>query len=275
MTTEPGKGGHLLTGSAPLRAAEESSLHLDRDAPIVTGGARADGFLVTMRASEEAAAHEVSLVYADREQLDVVPREGWHTLGMRGTSSGGLRLSGTVPATQVVGEPGKFRQIAVESMAPVGHLAWAACWLGAAHSALRDVLKLIRSRNRPRGLDPGSDLVRERVARARMDLELVSAYLHRVREEVEDCRAAGESVDTPSTQVHLNTLKVAAAENTFAAVHKLVQLCGLFTGYRTDASVPLERHFRDLRSASLNYADDRLLTANGALSMLDRTARLA
>ncbi|MDT0266098.1 acyl-CoA dehydrogenase family protein [Streptomyces sp. DSM 44915] len=274
VTTEPGKGGHLLTGGAPLRAAE-GSLLLDRDAPIVTGGAQADGFLITMRSAEEAADREVSLVYADRDQLDIVPQEGWHTLGMRGTSSGGLKLSGRVPPGNVVGEPGNFRHVAMESMAPVGHLAWAACWLGTAHSALRGVLDLIRSRNRPRGLDPSSDLVRERLARVRMDLELVSAYLHRVRQEVDDHRAAGTSVGGPSTQVHLNTLKVAAAEHTFAAVHKLVQLCGLFSAYRTDAAIPLERHFRDLRSASLNYADDRLLTANGALSLLDRTARLA
>jgi acyl-CoA dehydrogenase len=32
--------------------------------------------------------------------------------------------------------------------------------------------------------------------------------------------------------------------------------------------------FRDLRSASLNYANERLLSANGALTLLDRNARL-
>jgi acyl-CoA dehydrogenase len=273
VTTEPKTGGHLLTSNSPLREAGDA-LHVERDAPIVTGGQQAEGFLITMRSAEEAPESHVTLVYAERDQLEVIPTEGWRTLGMRGTSSGGLKLRGEIPAAQVLGAPGEFRRVAIDSMVPAGHLAWSACWLGTAHQALRDVVELVRSARRPRGIDPRSDLVNERIARIRMDLELVSAYLHRVQDEVLRRRAANETLDDPSTQVHLNTLKVAAAELTFRSVDRLVQLCGLFLGYQQDAPIPLERHFRDLRSASLNYADDRLLTANGALTLLDRGVRL-
>ncbi|MFG2607167.1 acyl-CoA dehydrogenase family protein [Streptomyces sp. NPDC048514] len=274
VTTEPGKGGHLLRAQAPLT---HSGLEVSfaRTAPVVTGGRHADGFLITMRESADAPESRVSLVYADRQQLDIVPGAPWDTLGMRGTDSAGLRLHGKVPAWQLVGEPGGFRRIAIESTAPVGHLAWAACWLGSARSALRQLVALCRSPDRPRGLDISSDLVAERLARARMDLEVVAAYLSRVRDEVTAARARGESLDRPDVQIHLNTLKVTAAESTFRAVDRMVQLAGLGTGYSRRSALPLERHFRDLRSASLNYSDDRLLTVTGALTLMDRSVRLA
>ena len=274
VTTEPGKGGHLLTSVAPL-ADDDGELRVAREAPVVTGGEEADGFLVTMRASESARSNEVTLVYADRAQLNLVMKQDWNTLGMRGTRSVGMHLAGAVPHDQVVGAPGDFRTVAVESMAPVGHLAWAACWLGAARGAMAALVALVRSPQRPRGLDVSSDLVAERLARVRIDLEIVSGYLHRVRDEVMSLRERGASVDTPATQIHLNTLKIVAAEHTFRAVDRLVQLAGMSLGYRRDAPLPLERVLRDLRSASLNYANDRLLTATGALAIMDRGVRLA
>ncbi|MET7620112.1 acyl-CoA dehydrogenase family protein [Streptomyces sp. NPDC005408] len=274
VTTEPRTGGHLLTAAAPLREAD-GGLAFERWAPIVTGGEHADGFLITLLASEDSAENQVSLVYADRDRLRSQTHGGWDPLGMRGTRSVGMRLSGVVPAHHVVGEPGGFRTVATESMIVAGHLGWAACWLGAARAATSAVVALLRSPRRPRGVDLRSDLMAERLARIRMDLELVGGYLHRVRDEVLAHRAAGRSVDNPSSQIHLNTLKVTAAELTFRAVDRLMQLTGLATGYLKDSPVPLERHFRDLRSASLNYSNDRLLTATGTLTLLDRAVRLA
>jgi acyl-CoA dehydrogenase len=274
VTTEAAKGGHLLTSSAPLRESGER-LALDRDAPVVTGGRHADGFLITMRASPEAAEHRVSLVYADRDQVALEFSGGWDTLGMRGTQSIGMRITGAVPTDQLVGPPGGFRTVAVEGMAAVGHLAWSACWLGAARQAFGDLVGLMRSPGGRQGVDVNSDLVAERIARARLDLELTSAYLNRVREEVERLRADGSPLGGASTQIHLNTLKVAAAELTFEAVDRLVQLSGLARGYRRDPDFPMERRFRDLRSASLNYANDRLLTVTGRLCLMDRSVDLA
>lgn len=274
ITTGPGTGGHLLSNASPLSGTAQG-LRVAREAPIVTGGAHADGFLITMRSSPDVPESEVSLVYADRGQLDVVERQDWDTLGMRGTHSLGLKLIGVVPRSQVVGEDGGFRTVALESMAPVGHLAWTACWLGAARSALSGLVGLLRSSERPRSIDVRSELVAERLARIRMDLELVGGYLHRVTDEVSRLRAAGSSLAGTATQIHLNTLKVTAAELTFRSVDRMIQLAGLSVGYRRQSAVPLERHFRDLRSAALNYANDRLLTATGALTLMDRSVQLA
>ncbi|MFE2846772.1 acyl-CoA dehydrogenase family protein [Streptomyces scopuliridis] len=270
VTSEPGKGGHLLSGRAALEGNIDHQLRFERETPIVTGGSQAEGFLITMRESPDAADHRVTLLYADREQLSLESIGSWDTLGMRGTESRGLRLAGSVPAYQVIGNPGDFKTVAVESMIPAGHLAWSGVWLGAARSALSGVLAMVRSGGGSRT----TELSAERIARARIDIELVAAYLGVVRDEVLGHRREKSPLSSTATQIHLNNLKVIASELTFRSVDRLLQVAGLFSGYKRDSPIPLERTFRDLRSASLNYSNDRLLTMNGALTLLDRDVTL-
>ncbi|MEU5733648.1 acyl-CoA dehydrogenase family protein [Streptomyces antimycoticus] len=271
VTTGTVTGGHLLSAADALERGIEEEILLRRDAPVVTGGEHADGFLITMRETAHADGHGLSLVYADRDALTVEATGGWNTLGMRGTASGALKLSGAVPPDQVVGPPGGFREVALDSMIPVGHLAWSACWLGAARSSFSALLRWLSREQRDRLSSP---LVHERLGRIRLDLELVSGYLGGVRQEVERVRADRSRPDSAEVQIHLNSLKTAASELTYQAVDRMVQLAGLAVGYGADSPVPLERTLRDLRSAALNYSNDRLWTANGALCLLDRGVTL-
>lgn len=273
VTSEREKGGHILTNAAPLQRRGED-LWVERDAPVVTGGAFADGFLATMRADEDAPTSRVTLVYLERGPIEVEARGEWNPLGMRGTSSAAVKLTGTAPHGNIIGQPGQFREIAVNSYAPLAHIGWSACWLGTARSALSDVVSLLRSAQCPSSVNPRSEVVGNRLARVRIDLELVSGYLHSALQEVERARSQNRSLDDPAMQIHLNTLKIVAAELTFGAVDQLLQLTGLGIGYRKDSPVPLERHFRDLRSAALNYSNDRLLAANGVLAFLDPSVTL-
>jgi acyl-CoA dehydrogenase len=269
VTSEKGKGGHLLSAASPLRRAG-GDLHIRRDAPIVTGGLYADGFLITMRDSESAPPSAVTLVYAARTDLSVQTSGDWNPLGMRGTHSVAMRLEGRVDDGHVVGVPGDFRTVAVSRFIPVGHIGWAACWLGAARSAMRAVLGMMRD---PRGrgqFNVRSDLVRARLARIRLDLDTMAALLGQVVREVD----RADDPDAVPLQLRLNGLKVLASERSFEIVDTLIQLVGLRHGYLRDAPVPLERLFRDLRSASLNYANERLLLANGALTLMDRDVTL-
>jgi acyl-CoA dehydrogenase len=268
VTTEPAKGGHLLSASSAL-LEENEDLVVRRSAPVVTGGEYADGFLITMRAGPDAPPNQVSLVHVDRTQIEAQVVRDWNAMGMRATRSVGMQLSGVAGEHQVIGSPGRFREVAVDSMIPAGHLAWSACWLGAARGALDALVALIRSARRPRSIAVDSDLVRHRLARTRIDLELAGAYQHRVRNEVLERRHTGTPLDDRPLQIRLDTLKVASSELTFSAVDRLVQVGGAMIGYQRDAQVPLERHFRDLRSASLNYSNDRLLSAIGAMTLLD------
>ncbi len=274
VTTEAVKSWSFVTAHAPV-TPDGDDVHLDRMAPVVSGGEHADGFLITMRAGEDASVHDVSLVYAAREQVAIDSCGDWDTLGMRAMDNVSMRICGNVAAHHVVGGPGAFRSIAVESAIPLAHLGLSACWLGAARKAFAELIGYLRSPRRKGGPSLSSDLVRERLARIRCDLELVHAYLRRVTDEVADLRE-GVGTATPQVmQIHLNTLKLAASELSFRAVDRMVELAGLSVGYSAKSPIPLERVFRDLRSASLNYSNDRLWTANGALTLWDRHITLA
>ncbi|MCQ4081077.1 acyl-CoA/acyl-ACP dehydrogenase [Streptomyces sp. RB6PN25] len=270
VTTESGKGGHLLTSEAPLHQ-DGARLAIDRFAPIVTGGAHADGFLITMRSPDADSANEVSLVYADRETLRISGSGDWQPMGMRASHSIPMKLQGTVPAHHVVGEHGNFREIADKVFGPLAHLGWSAVWLGTAAGALSRVLRLLRSPAGKKQFDLRSELLLTRISRARQRLESVHALLQRTLRMV----ASGEDLSVPSRQLLLNSLKITASQECFAAVDELIEAVGLRHGYLKDSQTRLELVLRDLRSAALNYSNDRLHLADGRMALLDQGVRFA
>ncbi|MCQ8769487.1 acyl-CoA dehydrogenase family protein [Streptomyces telluris] len=270
VTTELGKGGHLFRSYAPLREAD-GTLEIDRTAPIVTGGTVADGFLITMRSPEATADHHVSLVYAHRRQLRVESAGQWCPMGMRASHSLPLTLTGSVPAHQVLGEHGAFHRIAQGVFGPLAHLGWSAAWLGTACGALSRVLHLLRDPKVRKRFDLGSELFLTRLSRSRQRLDGVHALLRRTQELV-----AGETdLSAPGVQLLLNNLKITAAEECHAAVNDLVDAVGLRHGYLQDSPTRLEKSLRDLRSAALNYSNDRLHLADGQLCLLDPDVNFA
>ncbi|GHF48554.1 alkylation response protein AidB-like acyl-CoA dehydrogenase [Amycolatopsis bartoniae] len=268
VTTEVGKGGDLLSAQSQLTADDEW-LVIDRVAPIVTGGAYADGFLVTARSPWARSEREVSLVYADRSQLRVETSGCWNPLGMRASHSVALRLEGRVPDWQVIGRHGGFRDIAVTGFAALAHLGWAAAWLGAASGAMSRVLTLLRSPKERGRVNLDSELLVSRLSQARQRLETVHALIRHTASLVVKTKENGEDLSRPRHQLLINTLKITASEETYRAVENLIDAVGLRHGYLKDSPTGLERVMRDLRSAALNFNNDRLHLADGRLALLD------
>ncbi|RPK65818.1 Acryloyl-CoA reductase (NADH) [Streptomyces sp. ADI96-02] len=269
VTTEAGKGGHLLTaGSRTDRSG--SDLVVDRFAPIVTGGAHADGFLITVQPPDATSPSQVSLVYADRDQLSIEQSGDWQPMGMRASHSVALRLTGQLPEHQVIGESGQFSRIAVEIFGPLAHLAWSAAWLGTAAGALSRVVTLLRSPAGRGRFDLGSELLLGRLSAARQKIDTVHALLRHTEQAV----AAAPDVSAPRVQLLLNALKIGASQECHAAVDTLVEAVGLRHGYLKDSATRLEAALRDLRSAPLNYSNDRLHQADGRLTLMDAEVRL-
>ncbi|MGI5171503.1 acyl-CoA dehydrogenase family protein [Spirillospora sp. CA-253888] len=260
VTTEQKTGGHLLTSAAESSQTGDL-LRIDRFAPVCTGGSVADGFLISMLSPKATRETDTSLVYADRSQLDVLPKGGWNPLGMRATDSRPLHLTGRVPAAQTVGADGGFRRIVVDTFAPLGHIGWAACWLGCADGALARVTQ--RLRRQGSGLP---ELARRRLARVRMRSDAVHAMLRQAAEEYD---RSPRSLTTAVGQLLVNGLKVFASEQTLRMADELIELAGMKDGYMADSPLALERAWRDLRSAPLNYGNDRLEEAGGALVLMD------
>ncbi|GAA0467669.1 butyryl-CoA dehydrogenase [Paractinoplanes deccanensis] len=274
VTTERGKGGHLLTAQAPLEPAPGGRLRVHRDAPISTGALHADAYLITMRAGPDAADTDVRLVWADRSAVELQTHSGWDPMGMRGTQSVAVTIDAEVAAGDVVGPD--FRDVALRTFVPAGHIAWASSWLGAAQGAFRRVVAMLRDPRGRRGYDLDSELLVTRLARCRAGLDCVEALLERTIATVERIGRDGTAaeVESPAYQILVNELKVVASEQTFAAVDRLVDVVGLRHGYIKTSATGIERVLRDLRSASLMYANDRLDLADGRLALFDRAARL-
>ncbi len=182
---------------------------------------------------------------------------------MRASHSVALRLIGSVPADQVVGGHGCFRDIATSVFAPLAHLGWSACWLGTAAGALSRVLTLLRSPEGRKRFDPSSELLLTRLSRARQRVDTVHALLRHTAAAVE------QTTDVSATRVQLllNALKITAAEQCHDAIEDLIDAVGLRHGYLKDSPTGLERALRDLRSAALNYSNDRLHLADGRLAL--------
>jgi acyl-CoA dehydrogenase len=269
-TTETGTGSHLLT-SRSVTEAVAGLLRIDRDAPVVTGGEHADGFLITVQAPRATSPHEVLLVYAHRSQLGLRTLGGWQPMGMGATRSVPMRLTGEVPMGQILPARGGFHEIVTALYGPVAHIGWSATWLGTSAGALSRVVRYLRSHGGRAHSDLSSELLLTRLAKVRARLDTVHAMLRHVL-------AASAYIDDPSRppyQLLANGLKVIAAEQCFDAVHELMELAGLRLGYMRDSALGLERAFRDLRSATLNYGNDRLYLIDGSLTLLDQDVCLA
>ncbi|MFI5980662.1 acyl-CoA dehydrogenase family protein [Streptomyces sp. NPDC051555] len=274
VTTEAGKGGHLLTATSEL-TAEPGRLVIDRFAPIVTGGAHADGFLITMLSPTARSPHEVSLVFAHRDQLDIEVSGDWDPLGMRASHSVAMRLTGQVPEHQVIGEHGQFRKIVLDTFGPLAHLGWAASWLGTASGALSRVLRLLRSPAGRKSTNLDSELLLTRLSTARQRLDTVHALLRHTAATLARAAEEGDDLSRPKYQMLINALKITASEECHRTIEDLVDAVGLRHGYLKGSPTGLERALRDLRSAALNYNNDRLHLADGRLALLDPEVNLA
>nr|WP_237557739.1 acyl-CoA dehydrogenase family protein [Streptomyces sp. SID5470] len=186
---------------------------------------------------------------------------------MRATHSAPLHLAGEIPRDQVVGEHGAFRDIAVRTFAPLAHLGWAACWQGAADGALQRVVTLLRAERRRYDLE--SPLLLTRLSRVRQRLDTVHALITHAASVL----ASAEDTTSAPVQLLINAVKLTASELCPAAADELTDLMGMRHGYLRDSPTGLERTLRDLRSAPLNYSNDRLHAADGVLALMDREVR--
>lgn len=267
VTTETGKGGHLLTAQAPLRRSG-SQLLLERTAPIVSYGGHADAYLATMRETEDALPERVALVVFERTSVQCEVRGGWNAMGMRGTCSVPMHFTGVLPDTAILSC--SFREVALQTMVPVGHIAWAAAWYGAARGALR---RLASRRSAGRRSGTSAESVYPKLAEIRLSLDLVWAMVQQAAATVDQLwqsNADQQHYEAVPFNILINNVKLASARLCFAATSSLVELAGLAEGYLPGQS-GIERVFRDLRAASLMFHDDRLLATNGRLTLIEET----
>lgn len=159
VTTEPSKGGHIMSALSSL-TPDGDGQRIDREAPVVTGGLQSDGFLISLRRSPDATPSEVVFVYAERAELELKVTGVWDTVGMRGTVSLPMHISGRVPAGRILEPEGGFPRLSATTLVPAGHILWAASWLGAAKGAYHQLMHILRTPELRQGFPLKSDLFR-------------------------------------------------------------------------------------------------------------------
>jgi acyl-CoA dehydrogenase len=267
VTTEPGGGGDQISARAPL-AAEGAHLRVRRECPTVSFGAEARFYLVTMLAAEDRPPHDVRLVLVRREDEGAIEvLGGWDALGVHGTRTVPMRFDVAIDPARAIG--GVYRDVALRTMIPSGQLGCSAAWYGAARGALRRWVRWARG---GRGL--ASDRVLGRLARLRLALDLVGASIERVADRLDRLGAEGaplSAYEAPAHLIELNGMKVAASEEAARTLDALIELSGMREGYMTGGELGLERVYRDVRSATLMFGNERLLAANARLMVLEST----
>ena len=264
VTSEPGMGGEVLRSQAPIER-DGDRLRVRRIAPVVSYGEHAGFFMVKMLQGPGRPPTDVRMVLLRAGEGTQTVTGVWDALGCRGTRSVPMQFDVEVDAHRLLEQP--FRQIALETMIPMAHAGWVAAWIGAAKGALA---RFLADQREQHAAHLGSDLFLQRLAGLRLRIDQVEALLERVVRIVDEHRAgASLDVEDAGYNILINNLKIAGSCHAFAIVDSLVALSGLSRGYlRGDAS-GLERVFRDLRSAALMFANDRLMQANGRLVLAE------
>ncbi|HWS39617.1 MAG TPA: acyl-CoA dehydrogenase family protein [Actinoplanes sp.] len=265
VTSERGIGGSLRTSTAAIMP-DGDLVRLEKHAPTVSYARHAGAFLVTARRAPDASPGDQIALYVDAEQASLVPAgSAWNPMGMRGTCSPGFTFAATAPATQVL--PVNFGEIADATMVPLSHLLWAACWTGIAADAFRRAQSVVRQRTRndeshtePRLASASSALTQTRA--------LLTEAIGRYRPIWADPTALGAH-GGPALTVLLNNVKILASTLTVEVAQLSLEICGM-AGYSEDGPLSVARHLRDLYSARLMIGNERLLSTNARLSLLQR-----
>jgi acyl-CoA dehydrogenase len=270
VTSEVGVGGDLRTSLAAVTPEGPPWYRLVKQAPAISYGAHANELLVTARRTPEAPEGDQVLVLLELPEFELQGTSRWETLGMRGTCSPGFRLSARHTLDQIL--PVAFAEIASETMVPVSHILWSACWVGIATDAVRRARAFVRAEARGH---PGS------IPASVQKLAEMSTLLQTMRSTVdasaaeyqrltigadEDCRTSLNSV---GFAISANNLKLAASELVVEIVMKALSTCGI-AGYKIDSPYSVERHLRDALSAGLMIGNDRLRSANAALLLVQK-----
>ncbi|PRP92098.1 Acryloyl-CoA reductase (NADH) [Bacillus sp. M21] len=265
VTSEYKKKSNLLKVDSSLSWLNTNEFLFNRRAPIVTGGQHADAYLITMRRNSSSLENDIALVYTPKEDIHIEVNGKWESMGMRGTQSIPLTLSGTLTKDQIVNEE-PFSVIANKYMIPIGHIMWASCWLGAVKNIFQKTIKLIRKNSEK----AKSELTLHELAEARLLIETVDTYLDTTILKYNECicnNSDSNNQDWNLINIYINNLKILASENLIQALDILMNICGVKYGYLLNEEIPLERTYRDLKSSSLMFNNDKLKEINGKLSL--------
>lgn len=260
-TTEAGIGGDLRNSICAVETNGDR-FSLRKEASVISYGVHADAIFATARRAPSSASSDQVMVALLKDQYSLDKTHAWDTLGMRGTCSEGFILKGEAPVEQVFPQP--FAELAAQSMLSTSHILWAGVWFGIAQDALSRAQALVRAeaRRRPDVKPPAATPLAEANVKLHQLRATVIEAIDRFKRSEDDADALGSI----SFAAAMNNLKVTASRLASEVVMEALRIAGI-QGYRNDSPHSVGRHLRDVLSAPLMIANDRVVS-NLASSVL-------
>lgn len=253
-TTEAGIGGDLRNSICAVEV-EGDTFKLRKEATVISYALEADAIFATARRASDAASSDQVMVALLKVQYTLEKTHAWDTLGMRGTCSEGFILSGVAPREQIFPQP--FAELAAQSMLASAHILWASVWYGIAQDAWGRAQATVRAeaRRRPDGKPPSAIPL----ADANIKLSQVRAAIVESLERFTRVQHDSDALGSISFATAMNNLKVTASRLCTDVVMEALRIAGI-QGYRNDSPSSVGRHLRDVLSAPLMIANDRVVS---------------
>lgn len=257
VTSEYNKGGDINTFLNSLKWKDELNFTLNRKAPTVTGGMYSDAYLLANKASQKENRN--TFIFFLKEEATIKKLSSWNALGVRSTQSDAISITATLNKENNLIFDESYDDILNQTFIPLGHILWSSAWLGCTKEAFRECVKLIRENSNKK-----TDINLIRLSEVRRKIDLVTMYLKQMNYEYLDNNDVSRR-----KIIHINDLKIISSSFLFESVNILIDISGLAMGYQKNENCFLEKYFRDLKSASLMYNNDRLNEINGKLNLFD------
>lgn len=241
--SEKGSRGHFWA-QVSRAVPENGGVVIDADKTYATSADHADSYVTAVGApgSEAPTDTELYLLEADADGIDRSAR--FDGLGLRGNESGPLTLRGVrAPAERRLGEPGSGFGLMMSATLPWFSLGSAASSVGIAGAAL-DAAAIHAGGVKLAHLN-GTSLaemptVRSHLAAAKVRHLQAQSHLYEVARQVE--------ADDPAAELGVLALKAGAAETAQLVTEEAMRVGG---GAAYSRHLPIERHFRDARAATV------------------------
>lgn len=266
-TTEAGIGGDLRISNCAIETAGDR-VSLTKQASVLSYATEADVIMATARRSPVSVGSDQVLIALRRGDYQLERTGEWDTLGMRGTCSEGFLLTATAGVDQIFPKP--FHEIAVQSMLATAHVLWASVWFGIATNALSRAHASVRATARRMPSDfagplPGAARLAEATAKLQTFKSMLVAHIERF----ETAKRNEDDLSSINFAIEMNNLKVMASTMAVDVVREALMVTGI-AGYRNDGPFSVGRHLRDVLSAPLMVANDRILANTAGLVVASR-----
>ncbi len=262
--SEVGIGGDVMRSIAALEP-EGDGWRFDKQALAASYGREADMILSTSRRSPDAADTVQALCLIRTADFTLEPTSGWDTLGLRGTCSSGLHMTGHVTEDDLF--PALFSEIANGGGGQLRHVLLTAVWTGLAEAAMEEAHKAVRAAARRNiGTTPQTAM---RLAEILAEVQVARSTLAEAQRQVEEALEA-DNLEDIGLIMSLRNVKVVTSTAAMRAAITALQICGI-NGFRRGPEHRLERVIRDACGALIMVSNDRYLLENAEMLPLRKT----